>query len=45
LAQLGYADGVSPEVFGRGLQTMRPEDGARLGYSYTMDVMRRAGVV
>ncbi len=44
LMQIGYADGVSPEVFGRGLKTMRPEDGARLGYSYTVDVMRRAGV-
>lgn len=44
LAQIGYEDGVSPEVFGRGLQTMRPEDGARLGYSYTMDAMREAGV-
>lgn len=45
LAQLGYEDGVSPEVFGRGLKTMQPEDGARLGYSYTMDAMRSAGVV
>lgn len=45
LAQLDYEDGVSPEVFGRGLKTMLPEDGARLGYSYTMDAMRSAGVV
>lgn len=45
LMQIGYEDGVSPEVFGRGLKTMRPEDGARLGYSYTMDVMRQAGVM
>ena len=45
LRQIGYQDGVSPEVFGRGLKTMLPEDGARLGYSYTMDVMGKAGVV
>lgn len=44
LKRIGYRDGVSPEVFGRGLKTMLPEDGARLGYSYTMDVMRKAGV-
>jgi sugar phosphate isomerase/epimerase len=45
LRKIGYRDAVSPEVFGRGLKTMRPEDGARLGLSYTLDVMRKAGVV
>ena len=45
LRQIGYDDGVSPEVFGRGLKTMLPEDAARLGLSYTADVMRRAGVL
>ncbi len=45
LLQIGYEHGVSPEVFGRGLSTMRPEDGARLGLSYTRDVMRKAGVI
>lgn len=44
LRKIGYQDAVSPEVFGRGLKTMRPEDGARLGLSYTLDVMRKAGV-
>ncbi len=44
LMQIGYRHGVSPEVFGRGLNTMRPEDGARLGLSYTTEVMRKAGV-
>lgn len=44
LKRIGYKDGVSPEVFGRGLKTMLPEDGARLGYSYTMEVMRASGV-
>ncbi|MCW5979374.1 MAG: sugar phosphate isomerase/epimerase [Bryobacteraceae bacterium] len=43
LKRIGYVDGVSPEVFGRGLSTMLPEDGARLGYSYTMEVMKKAG--
>ncbi len=45
LKRIGYEDGVSPEVLGRGLKTLRPEDGARLGYSYTTDVMRKAGVL
>lgn len=45
LRKIGYRDAVSPEVFGRGLKTMRPEDGARLGLSYTLDVMRKAGVI
>jgi sugar phosphate isomerase/epimerase len=45
LAQIGYLHGVSPEVFGRGLKTMRPEDGARLGFGYTTDAMRQAGVI
>ena len=45
LRQIGYEDGISPEVFGRGLKAMRPEDGARLGLSYTEDTMRQAGVL
>jgi sugar phosphate isomerase/epimerase len=40
----GYADGVSPEIFGRGLKDMAPEDGARLGLKTTLEVMRKAGV-
>ncbi|MBK5291753.1 MAG: sugar phosphate isomerase/epimerase [Acidobacteriia bacterium] len=40
----GYADGISPEVFGRGLKDMAPEDGARLGLRTTQEVMRKAGV-
>ncbi|MBL8292224.1 MAG: sugar phosphate isomerase/epimerase, partial [Bryobacterales bacterium] len=31
LKKIGYVDGVSPEIFGRGLKDMAPEDGARLG--------------
>jgi sugar phosphate isomerase/epimerase len=45
LRKIGYADGVSPEVFGRGLKDMPPEDGARLGLRTTQDVMKKAGVL
>jgi len=45
LKKIGYADGVSPEIFGRGLKTMLPEDGARLGLETTTTVMRKAGVL
>jgi sugar phosphate isomerase/epimerase len=45
LKKIGYEDGVSPEVFGRGLKTMAPEDGARLGFETTTAVMRKAGVL
>jgi sugar phosphate isomerase/epimerase len=44
LKKIGYQDGISPEVFGRGLKEMPPEEGARLGLSTTQAVMRRAGV-
>ena len=44
LKKIGYQDGVSPEVFGRGLKDMPPEEGAKLGLSATLSVMRRAGV-
>jgi sugar phosphate isomerase/epimerase len=44
LKETGYEEGVSPEVFGRGLKNMPPEDGARLGLETTRDVMRKAGV-
>jgi hypothetical protein len=36
---------VSPEVFGRGLKEMAPEEGARLGLETTASVMRKAGVL
>ena len=45
LRQIGYDDGVSPEVFGRGLDAMAPEEGARLGLESTRQVMQRAGVL
>ena len=44
LKEIGYNDGVSPEVFGRGLKNMPPEEGARLGLETTRAIMRKAGV-
>ncbi len=44
LKEIGYDEGVSPEVFGRGLKNMPPEEGARLGLETTRAVMRKAGV-
>lgn len=44
LKKIGYQDGLSPEVFGRGLKQMTPEAGARLGLDSTRAVMKRAGV-
>jgi len=45
LKKTGYEDGVSPEVFGRGLKDMPPEEGARLGLETTTAVMKKAGVL
>ncbi len=44
LSKIGYPDGVSPEVFGRGLKDMTPDEGAQLGYTTTMEAMQKAGV-
>lgn len=44
LKKIGYADGLSPEVFGRGLKNMAPEDGALLGLETCRKVLRQAGV-
>jgi sugar phosphate isomerase/epimerase len=44
LKKIGYSDGVSPEVFGRGLKEMAPEAGAKLGFDTTLAVMKKAGV-
>ena len=44
LKEIGYEDGVSPEVFGRGLKDMPPEKGAQMGLESTRTVMRKAGV-
>lgn len=45
LQKAGYTDGVSPEVFGRGLKEIAPEEGAKLGLETTQAVMRKAGVL
>ncbi|MEZ5401698.1 MAG: sugar phosphate isomerase/epimerase family protein [Bryobacteraceae bacterium] len=45
LKKAGYKDGVSPEVFGRGLKDMDPAAGAKLGYDTTTAVMKKAGVL
>lgn len=44
LKKIGYSDGVSPEVFGRGLKNIPPEEGAKMGLETTRAVMRKAGV-
>jgi sugar phosphate isomerase/epimerase len=44
LKETGYDDGISPEVFGRGLKNIPPEQGARLALETTSAVMRKAGV-
>jgi len=45
LKEIGYSDGVSPEVFGRGLKNVPPETGARMGLETTRAIMKKAGVV
>lgn len=45
LKKIGYKDNISPEVFGRGLKDMPPEQGAKLGLQSTRAVMERAGVL
>jgi len=44
LKEIGYADGVSPEVFGRGLKDLAPEEGAKMGLETTRAILRKAGV-
>lgn len=45
LKKIKYTDGISPEVFGRGLKDMPPEEGAKLGLKYTTEVMHKTGVI
>jgi sugar phosphate isomerase/epimerase len=44
LKKIGYSDGVSPEVFGRGLKNIPPEEGAKMGLETTRAMMRKAAV-
>lgn len=45
LKKIDYQDGVSPEPLGRIPADMSPEEGARLGLSATLGVMKKAGVI
>ena len=45
LKKIGYDGGVSPEIFGRGLKNMLPEEGAKLGLDTTTAVMKKARVL
>ncbi|MES1257352.1 MAG: sugar phosphate isomerase/epimerase family protein [Acidobacteriota bacterium] len=45
LKKTGYEDGLSVEVFGRGLKEMPVEQAARLGCEAAMRVMHDAGVI
>ncbi len=44
LKKIGYEDGLSPEVFGRGLKDMKPEHGARLGLETMKQTLEAAGI-
>jgi len=44
LEQIGYTDGLSVEVFGRGLKDMTPEAAARMGLESGRKVFQKAGV-
>lgn len=44
LQSIGYSDALSVEVFGRGLDKMKPEAAARLGLETSLAVFRKAGV-
>jgi sugar phosphate isomerase/epimerase len=44
LRKIGYTDGLSVEVFGRGLKEMPPEESAKLCLEYSRAAFKRAGV-
>ncbi len=44
LRQIGYDDGASPEVFGRGLKEKTPEEAARMALEGSLKVLREAGI-
>ena len=44
LKKIGYTGGVSPEPLGRIPKEMSAEEGARLGFTSAMAIMRKAGV-
>jgi sugar phosphate isomerase/epimerase len=45
LKKTGYEDAVAPEVFGRGLKEMKPEEAARLALDSARNVMRKGGAL
>jgi sugar phosphate isomerase/epimerase len=46
LKAIGYRGGVAPETIGQRIpEGMKPEESARLGLEYSLQVMRKAGVV
>ncbi len=44
LKQIGYTDGLSPEIFGRGLKEKTPEEAARMAFEGSLKVMQAAGI-
>jgi sugar phosphate isomerase/epimerase len=44
LRKIGYEDGLSPEIFGKFLKEMTPEEAARRALNGSLAVMRKAGV-
>lgn len=42
LEKIGYVDGVSPEIFGRGINEMPLEQGVQMGYDTTIQALRSA---
>jgi len=44
LKQIGYTDGMSPEIFGRGLKEKTPEEAARMALEGALKVMRDSGI-
>jgi sugar phosphate isomerase/epimerase len=44
LKEIGYKDGLSPEIFGHGLKEKTPEEAARLALDGALKVMRESGI-
>ena len=44
LKEIGYQDGMSPEIFGRGLKEKTPEEAAKMALDGALNVMRDAGI-
>jgi sugar phosphate isomerase/epimerase len=44
LKEIGYKDGMSPEIFGRGLKEKTPEEAAKMALDGSLKVMREAGI-